>query len=148
MKQNDRVAGRKGVKRRRLFGVFAFTLITVIIYIWWTSRQFSFSPWRLRGAKYYILFSPGIFRYCFVRSGSSEETIVKRLGPSPDVIERGDPAWRRYIDRLRQDGWVVPSRDPEGKVLIYTEAVDIDMVIAFYFIDQTGRLQETFVAEK
>ncbi len=120
-------------------------IVVIIMVILVRSYYPSFSPNRLRHARWYLSTTPSILKYCFVPKGTIESEIVSRFG-TPDTITTIDSSfWRKYI--ARETLYRPPSYSCDH-VLMYSAASGIDMITAHYYMDANDRLLETFIIDK
>ena len=133
------------MKTRNIIASIIGCIVVIILVVLVRSYYPSFSPNRLRHARWYLSTTPSILKYCFVPKGSTESEIVSRFG-TPDAITTVDSSFcRKYIVR---ETLYRPSSCSCDHVLMYSAASGINMVTAYYYMDANDRLIETFIIDK
>jgi hypothetical protein len=135
----------KNSKAKIIIASIAGCIAVLVLVMLVRSYYPSFSPNRLRHARWYLSTTPSILKYCFVPKGTTESEIVSRFG-TPDTITTVDsPFWRKYI--ARETLYRPPSYNCDH-VLMYSAASGINMITAHYYMDANDRLIETFIIDK
>lgn len=127
--------------------LLSLAMILVVFVAGFKATHASVYPWQLRRGSEYLLFAPGLCRYCLVPIGTPASEIVRRLGKPSFVAEPDDPYWARYIRARAHAGWSVPARGVQSRVFVYEVVKGYDMIIVYYFFDDRGCLNRTFIGE-
>ena len=91
---------------------------------------------------------PGGASYCFVPIGATEAEIRAIFGDPDYVLSVSASEYQNHIEMRRRTGnCTLPSRPFTDRAVLYLEAMGIDQMEAYYFIDDNGRLAATFISE-
>jgi len=90
-------------------------------------------------------------RLCFVRRGTPEGMLRQRLGP-PLAVITCQSELERHLMPLRRQGKGVPDRRVTAKVLYYEDlavrsGMFPDLLMCFYYVDERGRVEYSFIAK-
>ena len=124
-------------------------LAAVLGFVWWATAVLHRSNMTWSDASRVVHQTGGVrlLRYYLVSVGTPEAELRTRFGP-PDLEARArDTHWQRYNDGRHRAGWSVPTRCPTSKVIVYEAATDHWLVVAYYYIDPSGKVEYVFVGE-
>ena len=83
----------------------------------------------------------------WIRISNLHLCLRRRFGPPTLELDTEGARYQEYVDRRRHAHYTVPVSAPTGKVLIYEGETDHMLVVAYYFLDERGRVADVFVGE-
>lgn len=138
------------MKKRVMLAFLTLLLLSALFVIWglWQFNHASCDPRGLRRPwTHYAVDLPAALQHCSVPSGTSETTLIRRFGNPDDVLHTGTEAWAKHTKGRSATGWTLPETERDAKVLIYNVNSKLLGVVVYHFIDDAGKLQDTFIGE-